>query len=278
MSFIRILPAFALSLVACGTADKDDTSDVNFDEPSSEPAAAPTSEPPVSTTFAVDFVGGYAGLTVANSVEIVGPSILNGDNGPSELANMFTIVLAFENWTGVGDYDNACILQFSLEGGAVDDTFFNDVSNGWVGWTFPGESNFLGNTPSCDDLSEDYMPLFENFKTADFGVGLAPLTEDMENGLHPDESEVTDEEWEADFAPNYYSQFIMIDFGDFGGSSGWSGTNFAIAYEVGEDGVLSETTNDDGDTINVLLDISESTFAPDGFHYGNLGFGWGFGG
>ena len=65
-------------------------------------------------------------------------------------------------------------------------------------------------------------------------------------------------------------------FGDFGGSSGWSGTNFSIAYETGEDGVLSETTNDEGETINVLLDISEATFAPDGFHYGNLGFGWGF--
>lgn len=276
MSFIRILPAFALGLVACGTADKDDTSEVDFNEPTSEPAAAPTSEPPAATTFAVDFVGAYGSLTLANSVEVAGPSTVNGDNGPAELTNNFFIVLAYENWTGAGDFDNACVLQFSLEDGAVDDSFFDDVTGGWVGWTFPGESNFVGNSPACDDISEDFAPLFEGMKTADFGLGLAPLSEDMENGLHPDDSELSDEEWAADFAPHYYSQYIMIDFGDFGGSSGWSGTNFAIAYEVGENGALSETTNDEGETVNVLLDISEATFAPDGYHYGNLGFGWGF--
>ena len=48
MSFIKILPVFALGLAACGTADKDDTSDVNFDDSgvTNEPASAPTSEPP----------------------------------------------------------------------------------------------------------------------------------------------------------------------------------------------------------------------------------------
>lgn len=275
MSFIRILPAFALGLAACGTADKDDTSEVNFDEPSAEPASAPTSEPPAATTFAVDFVGAYGIVTVENSVEVAGPSTVNGDNGPSPIENTFMIVLAYENWGGVGDFDNACILQFTLEGGSVDDGFFDDVAGGWVGWTFPGESNFVGNSPSCDSLSEDYLPLFENFKTADFGMGLAPMTSDMTTALK-DGTQATEDEWAADYAPFYYSQYVMIDFGDFGGSSGWSAVNFAIAYEVGDDSVLTETTNDDGDTINVLLDISEATFAPDGLHYGNLAFGWGF--
>ena len=275
MTFPKMLPVAALALIACGTAEKDDTSEVTFDEPSSEPASAPTTEPP-ATTFDVDFVGAYGFMKVENSVDLTGPVTVNSENGPFELENSFFIVLAFANWGGPGDNDNACILQYSLENGTVDDSFFTDVSGGWVGWTFPGEANFLGSTPACESLSENYVSLFENFKTADFGVGLAPLSSDMQDSIQTSvESDGGD--WAGDFAPYYYTQYVKIDFGDLGGSSGWSGVSYAIAYEIGEDGSLSETTNDDGETINVLIDISEATFALDGFHYGGLYFGWGFG-
>ena len=57
-------------------------------------------------------------------------------------------------------------------------------------------------------------------------------------------------------------------------------THSHLATEVWKNGRLismTATTNDDGETINVLIDISEATFALDGFHYGGLYFGWGFG-
>ena len=94
MSFIKFLPVlalglpvFTLGLAACGSK-ADDTSDPDFEDKDSgapsEPAAAPTSEPP-ATSFDIEFVGAYGMVTVENSVEIAGPAILNGENGPQPL-------------------------------------------------------------------------------------------------------------------------------------------------------------------------------------------------
>ena len=130
MSFLRILPAFAL--IACGSAEKeDDTSAFEpSNEPTSEPAAAPTSDPG-PTTFDIDFMGAYGIANVTNSTEIAAAATVNTDNGPATIDNTFFIVMAYENWSGtISDGDNACILQFSLEGGTVDDSFFTDVTNG----------------------------------------------------------------------------------------------------------------------------------------------------
>ena len=274
MTFPKILPFAALALVACGTAEKDDTSAVEFDDSASEPASAPTTEPP-PTTFDVDFVGAYGIASVVDSTGLGGPATVNSDNGPFEIENTFFVVLAFASWQGVGDYDNACILQYTLEDGAVDDSFFTSVSDGWVGWTFPGASNFVGGTPACENLSENFVGLYEHFQSADFGMGLAPMTADM-TSAYQDAVTQGGGDWAADYEPYYYTQYVNIDFGDLGGSTGWAGVSLSQIYEIGEDGVLSETTNDEGETINVLIDISEATFAPDGLHYGSPAFGWGF--
>ena len=282
MSFLRILPAFAL--IACGSAEKeDDTSAFEpSNEPTSEPAAAPTSDPG-PTTFDIDFMGAYGIANVTNSTEIAAAATVNTDNGPATIDNTFFIVMAYENWSGtISDGDNACILQFSLEGGTVDDSFFTDVTNGWVGWTFSGESNFTGESVGCTSLSSNYTDLYEGFKTADFGLGMAPLSTEMKEALQGEpgsENYTSDEDWAADFAPHYYSQYVKLNSDAFqGGSSGWSAVNFSIGYTVGDDGVLLEEVNDDGETVNVLLDITDATFVPDGLQYGSLAFGWGFGG
>jgi len=284
MSFLRILPAFAL--IACGSAEKeDDTSSFEpTSEPTSEPASAPTNETG-PTTFDIDFLGAYAFVNVENSTEIAAAASVNTDNGPAPLDNTFFIVMAFENWDGtIQDGDNACILQYTLEGGTVDDDFFTDanVTGGWVGWNFSGADNFAQESTGCASLSEGFVALYEGFKTSDFGLGMAPLTSDMQSALQGEpgsQNYTSDEDWASDFAPYFYSQYVKLNSDAFqGGSSGWSPVNFAVAYEVGEDGVLSETTNDAGDTINVRVDITDATFAPDAFHYGTLAFGWGFGG
>ena len=281
MSFLRILPAFAL--IACGSAEKeDDTSAFEpTSEPTSEPASAPTSDPG-PTTFAVDFMTAYGMANVANSTEISGSVTVNGENGPFELDSTFFIILAYANWSGeISDGNNACILQYSLENGTVDDDFFTEVSTGWVGWNFSGETNLTAESAGCASLADDFKFLYEGFKTADFGFGMAPMSTEFSTALRGQEgtaNHISEADWNADYAPYFYSHYIKLNSEGFqGGSSGWSEISYAFAYEVGEDGALTETTNDAGETINVRLDISGATFAPDGFHFGSYAGGWSFG-
>ena len=130
MSFIRILPAFALGLVACGSADKDDTSDVSFNEP----ASAPTTEaPPVSLTPQTI----YFDFNVPVSNSDIG-SLTYSDGTTS--SGMFYLYLANDQWGGTDEVDNACVLIFELTPEAAtlnEDYMASTLENpAWVAWDF----------------------------------------------------------------------------------------------------------------------------------------------
>ena len=235
MSFIRILPAFALGLAACGSADKDDTSEVNFDEPSSEPAAAPTSEPPAFSLTPDAVLFGFR-TVVANSVEV---GAVSGENGA--FSGEFVIYLAdYAAWGGEEDFDNACGLIFELtpEAATLNDAYIS--AGAWVAWDFD-PSTYIGTSPSCDSLDEDYLPLIEKWSTQVFTIGFSPLSSETETSLKDQLSEEQNAAWDTDWAPYFFDASVDID-----GLDEFYAINLGRAFELNEDGTTA-TANEDGE-------------------------------
>ncbi len=192
----------------------------------------------------------------------------------------FAIVMANEDWlsdqNAMQNYDDACWIIFDLgiavsaESAVLDAVFIS--GDPWVGWNFSGAETFYAATPSCDSLDSQLLPLVEHFKTADFGMGFGAMDSDMEDTLA---GQVGDD-WDTDFKPYFITQYVIIDFGDFGGATGWSGVNYTRSYQMEDDGTLSVAQDDDGNDINVLLDHTDATYAADGYYSGGVFYGWGF--
>ena len=268
MSYSKFLPVIVLGFAAaCGSAEKDDTSDVQFDEASSEPASAPTSTPPaVSLTPDAVFVDFQVVISDTTSV-----GSISTENGP--MSGSFVIYLAdSQNWGGSDDVDNACALVFSVASDAAtfDETFI--TAGAWTGWSFPATA-FQGTTPSCDDLNEDYLPLVDRWSNAGFGVGFGPLTAEMSTDLQDVLSNYSEEQvgtWEGDWAPYIHEAYVMLD-----GLDEPYSINLGRAYVVNEDGTLA-TANQDGEADpagqyllrQTVLDENgnQNTYAVDGYY------------
>lgn len=235
MSFTKFLPVFAFGFAAaCGSAEKDDTSDVSFDEPSAEPASVPPSVSLTPDAVFFDF------QTVVSDSTTVGS--ISTENGP--MSGSFVIFLADSaNWAGSEDTDNACAIVFSItpDSATFDETFI--TAGAWTGWNFPAE-NFLGTTPSCEELDEDYLPLVDRWSTAGFGVGFGPLTAQMSTDLQDVLSNYSEDQvgtWEDDWAPYIHEAYVMVD-----GLDAPYSINLGRAYAVNEDGTLA-TANENGE-------------------------------
>ena len=272
MSFIKILPVVALGLAACGTADKDDTSDVNFDDSgvTNEPAAAPTSEPPAYSLTPDAVFFGFR-TVVEGSVNV---GAISTENGP--FYGEFVVYLAdYAAWEGESDFDNACGLIFELN---PDQATLNDAyisAGAWVAWDFD-PSTFVGTSPSCDSLNEDYLPLVDKWSTNMFTIGFSPLSSDSEDGLRGALSEEQLADWDTDWAPYFFDAAVDVD-----GLGEFYPINLGRLFALNEDGTTA-TADEDGNPdpngeyllpVSVKDEAGENlTYAQDGY-YVSIPFG-----
>ena len=262
MTLAKFLP-LAVFAIACGTAEKDDTSEVTF-EPS-EPASAPTTEPPAYSLTPNAVFFGFR-TAVANSVEV---GAISTENGP--YYGDFVIYLAdYTAWEGEEDFDNACGIIFSLapEAATLNEGYISDGA--WIAWDFD-PSSFYGTTPSCESLNEDYLPLVERWSTNMFTMGFAPLSSETEATLKND---VLDAEqvaaWDTDWAPYFFDAAVEVD-----GLGEFYTINLGRAFALNEDGT-TVTANEDGEPdpdgqyllpMSMLDEAGEpNTYALDGYY------------
>jgi hypothetical protein len=233
-------------------------------------------------SLSIDSILAFGGISVKNAFEVGNP--INFEAGPS--TGTYYILLSTDAWDGWEDQDNACLIVFDLTSDAatLDETFVGDGK--WAGWTFSGADTYSGSWPACENLDDQSYAVFEQLASADFGIGYGELsTEDVGEGqTYAEYLQETMEGWEYnwtdDIAPYVFSQYINLDFGDFGGSTGWSAINYAYAYEVNDEDVIATETITDADgveeTVDVKVDMSNAAYLPDGYVSGNPFFGWGF--
>ncbi|MEC7985442.1 MAG: hypothetical protein VX278_09775 [Myxococcota bacterium] len=260
-------------LIACGSKAEDDTSEVNFEDTEEDTEIV---EPPAAV-LDVEFIGAYGDGVINDSINLAGPVVFS--SGDEHYGN-FAIVLANEAWladqNALENYDDACWIIFDLgiaisaESATLDPDFVS--GDQWVGWTFSGAETFYAASDSCANVDAQLLPLVEHFKTADFGMGFGAMDSDLESRL----ADGIGDDWESEYKPYFISQYVSIDFGDFGGPTGWSAVNYARSYQMEEDGTISESG--DANRPQVLLDHTDATYAADGYYSGGLYFGWGFGG
>ena len=181
----------------------------------------------------------------------------------------FQMILTQDDWDGLGDFENACWLTFEFdEGSATLDPGFVGPGK-WAGWTVSGSETFKEQSPSCSNIYGDELTFLEHLKSSTFGVGAGPITPAMAETSE----ELFDEagmDWVNDGLPYYFTQYVMLDFGELGGNLGWSPTNQGIVYEVDQDNIL--VTDEDNYLVGVSIEDAE--WIPDGWMNGNLFYGF----
>lgn len=271
-------------LTACVSTKSDDTA-----EPSSEPSAdepdAGEPDEPVAPPSGLTPDGVYFDVRAVIQNNTIGTAT---SSDGSEFSGQLVIFLADSaNWAGTDDVDNACALIFNMtpDSATYDASF--ETAGAWLGFSFPAMTNYVGASPSCDDMDEDYLPLIDRWGNAGFGVGFGPTTPDDTASL---QDAIVDAaangqdvgSWDTDWAPYLTQAYVMIDGLDIDGD----GTddpyfvNFTRSYQVNDDGTLA-TADEDGNADpagQYLLkqavvdeDGNALTYAIDGYY---TGFPW----
>jgi len=167
--------ALTFGLLAACVSSKDDDTAAPSSEPSDDTDTDDTDEP----------IAPPSGLTPDAVYFDVRAVIQNNTIGTatasdgSEFSGQLVIFLAdSQAWEGTEDVENACALIFNMTPDSATYEAAFETAGAWLGFSFPALSNYVGATPSCEDMNEDYLPLIDRWSNAPFSVGFGPTKAD----------------------------------------------------------------------------------------------------
>jgi hypothetical protein len=271
-------------LTACVSTKSDDTAEPSSEPSDAEPDAGEPDEP-VAPPSGLTPDAVYFDVRAVVQNNTIGTAIASDG---SEFSGQLVIFIADSaNWEGTDDVDNACALIFNMtpDSATYDPSF--ESAGAWLGFSFSALDNYVGESPSCADMDEDYAPLITRWSTAGFGVGIGPMNPDDSASLQDAVADAAAQgsdvgDWETDWAPYLTQAYVMIDGLDIDedGVADPYFVNFTRSYQVNEDGTLA-TADEDGNADpagQYLLkqsvvdeDGNALTYAIDGYY---AGFPW----
>ena len=129
----------------------------------------------------------------------------------------------------------------------------------WGGWRVDAAESFYGTTPKCDDIDSDYTSLLERWSTADFSVGYGPSSEsDLDDFYQAIESNPDNGDWELEWQPFVFSQYVEID-----GADEMHAINFARVFEI--DSVTNQPLEDSDGNL-VPIEMADANSLADGYY------------